>query len=492
MTTATSHVELRPGAYADSVALLQVSRTLQQQPGVAAAQVAMATPLNVDVLTQMGFEVPAGATPNDMVVAVRLTDDAGPDALAQTHAAMESALATRTESATEEQAPPRTTATALRSAPDDALVLVSVPGGNALVEAMDAVEAGRDVMIFSDNMPLDHELALKRAAADRGVLVMGPDCGTSVLGGIGLGFANTTEPGPVALVAASGTGAQQLLCLLDHAGVGVTHALGVGGRDLSAQVRGLSTRAALARLDADDSVELIVLVSKPPADDVADEILEYAAGLGTPVELAFLGAGRPDLTVACESALTVLGRPVPQWPVREPAAQRSSTGGHLRGLFVGGTLCDEAMLIATAELGPIRSNIPLSAGLELGEGLTADGHTMIDFGDDELTAGRAHPMIDPTLRLEHLARTAADPSTGVLLLDVVLGHAAEPDPAALLAPAIAALSQPVVVSVVGTVADPQGLERQVAALAEAGAQVHLSNAAATRAAVALTLAGGNR
>ncbi len=492
MTTATSHVELRPGAYADSVALLQVSRTVQQVPGVAAAQVAMATPLNVDVLTQMGFEVPAGATPNDMVVAVRLTDDAGDDALASAHAAVETALTTRTESASEEQAPARTTATALRSAPENALVLVSVPGANALVEAMDAVDAGRDVMIFSDNMPLDHELALKRAAAERGVLVMGPDCGTSVLGGIGLGFANTTEPGPVALVAASGTGAQQLLCLLDHAGVGVTHALGVGGRDLSAQVRGLSTRAALARLDADDSVELIVLVSKPPADDVADEIREYAAGLGTPVEFAFLGAGRPDLTAACESALSALGRPVPEWPVREPAAARSSTGGHLRGLFVGGTLCDEAMLIATAELGPIRSNIPLSAGLELDAGLSADGHTMIDFGDDELTAGRAHPMIDPTLRLEHLARTAADPTTGVLLLDVVLGHAAEPDPAALLAPAIAAVAQPVVVSVVGTASDPQGLERQVAALADAGAQVHLSNASATRAAVALTLAGGNR
>ncbi|WP_426244916.1 FdrA family protein [Nocardioides sp. LHG3406-4] len=491
MSTAT-HVELRPGAYADSVALLQVSRTLQQLPGVAAAQVAMATPLNVDVLTQMGFEVPGGATPNDLVVAVRLTDDAGPDALAQAHAAMESALASRTESAAVEQAPPRTTATALRSAPDSALVLVSVPGPNALVEAMDAVEAGCDVMVFSDNMPLDHELALKRAAAQRDVLVMGPDCGTSVIGGVGLGFANTTEPGPVGLVAASGTGAQQLLCLLDHAGVGVTHALGVGGRDLSADVRGLSTRAALARLDADDSVELVVLVSKPPADDVAEEIWEYAAGLGTPVELAFLGAGRHDLTAAAESALRALGREVPTWPVHEPATPRQPTGGHLRGLFVGGTLCDEAMLIATEELGPIRSNIPLSPGLELDAGLTAEGHTMVDFGDDELTAGRAHPMIDPTLRLDHLARTAADPTTGVLLLDVVLGHGAEPDPAALLAPAIAAVSQPVVVSLVGTSADPQGLDRQVEALTDAGAQVHFSNAAATRSAVALTLAGGTR
>ena len=491
-SSSPSHVELRPGAYADSVALLQVSRTLQQLSGVAAAQVAMATPLNVEVLTQMGFEVPEAATANDLVVAVRLTDDAAPDALGRAHAAMEAALAARTESSSVEQAPPRTTASALRSAPADSLVLVSVPGPNALVEAMDAVEAGRDVMVFSDNMPLDDELALKHAAAERGVLVMGPDCGTSVLGGIGLGFANTTEPGPVGLVAASGTGAQQLLCLLDHAGVGVTHALGVGGRDLSAQVRGLSTRAALARLDADGSVELVVLVSKPPADDVATEIRAYADGLATPVELAFLGPGRPDLTAAAEATLRALGRDVPAWPVHEPSTAREPRGGHLRGLFVGGTLCDEAMLVAGAELGPIRSNIPLEAGLEIGPDLTADAHTMVDFGDDDLTAGRAHPMIDPTLRLEHLARAAADPSTGVILMDVVLGHAAEPDPAALLAPAIAATTQPVVVSVVGTSADPQGLDRQVAALVGAGARVHLSNAGAARAAVALTLAGGAR
>ncbi len=290
-------------------------------------------------------------------------------------------------------------------------------------------------------------------------------------------------------MAASGTGCQQLLCLLDHAGVGVTHALGVGGRDLSAAVGGLSTRAALARLDADASVELIVLVSKPPAPEVAADIEAYAARLGTPVELAFLGPGRPDLTAAAESVLRRLGADVPGWPAYLPVTPRAPRGGHLRGLFVGGTLCDEAMLVAAAGLGPIRSNIPLSPELALGPDLTADAHTMVDFGDDALTAGRAHPMIDPTLRLEHLARAAADPSTGVLLLDVVLGHGAEPDPAALLAPALAALAQPVVVAVVGTAHDPQELDRQVRALVDAGAEVHLSNAAATRRAVALTNGG---
>ena len=342
------------GAYADSVALLQVSRTVQGITGVEAAQVAMATPLNLEVLAQMGFTLPAGVTPQEMVVALRLADDAPDSVVDDAEAAIAEALRSRAPSASAEQAPPRTTATALRGT-DDGLVLVSVPGPSALVEAMDAVDAGRDVMVFSDNVPLAHEVALKRAAGERGVLVMGPDCGTAVVGGLGLGFANATSPGPVGLVAASGTGCQQVLCLLDRAGVGVTHALGVGGRDLSAAVGGLSTRTALERLDADASVEVIVLVSKPPAAEVAADIEAYAAGLGTPVELAFLGPGRPDLTAATEAVLRRLGADVPEWPAHLPVHERSSGGGFLRGLFVGGTLCDEAMLVAAAALGPVRS-----------------------------------------------------------------------------------------------------------------------------------------
>jgi len=484
--TDLTHVELRAGAYADSVTLLQVSRTVQGIEGVAAAQVAMATALNIEVLTQMGFAVPADADANAMVVALRLDDES---ALERALAGVDEALrdAGRRNAGPAETAPPRTTATALRGS-TDGIALVSVPGASALVEAMDALDAGHDVMIFSDNVPLEQELALKRTAARRGLLVMGPDCGTAVVGGLGLGFANTVAPGPVGIVAASGTGCQQLLALLDHAGVGVGSALGVGGRDLSADVRGLSTREAMRRLDADPAVELVVVVSKPPAEDVAAEIREYAATLDTPVEFALLGAGQPDLTTAAERVLQRLGRDVPGWPVAGEAA-RATTGTSLRGLFVGGTLCDEAMLIAAASLGPVHSNIPLSPDLALGPDLAAPadgaGHTMVDFGDDALTAGRAHPMIDPTLRLEHLARVAADERTAVVLLDVVLGHGSETDPAAALAPAIAAVRQPVVVAVVGTDADPQGLRRQVAALVDAGAEVHLSNAAATRRAIDL-------
>ena len=460
---ATTHVEVRPGAYADSVTLLQVSKDVAAVPGVDNAQVAMATPLNLDVLASMGFDIPA-TTPNDMVVALKLAEDGD-------------------------------LAVALADSDAD-LALVSVPGEHAFVEAMDALDLGRDVMIFSDNVPLDQEVLLKERAGEQGLLVMGPDCGTAVVGGVGLGFANSTRPGPVGIVAASGTGCQQLMCLLDAAGVGVTAALGVGGRDLSSEVGGRSTREAMRRLDEDPSVELVLVVSKPPAEDVAAELDTYASSLSTPVRFALLGEGQPDLTEAAEQTLEALGAPRPEWQTWGTGTSQPADGGHLRGLFVGGTLCKESLLLATAALGPVHSNIPLSPDLALGTDLVTDGHSMVDFGDDALTAGRAHPMIDPTLRLENLAAVAADPTTAVVLLDVVLGHGAEPDPAAALAPAIRDARQragrdlPVVVACVGTEEDPQQLSRQATALAEAGAEVFLSNAQATRRAIELT--GGTR
>ncbi len=456
----TDHVELRAGAYADSVTLLQVSRQVQDLPGVVTAQVAMATPLNLEVLERLGFEIPADATVNHLVVAVRL-DDAG--ALDDVRSEIDRALTVRRSGGAgpSEEAAPRTTGSALLRTPG-AVVLVSVPGASAAVEAMDALEAGSDVMIFSDHVPVAQERALKAYAAGRGLLVMGPDCGTAVVDGIGLGFADVVSAGPVGIVAASGTGCQQVLALLDRAGVGVSTAYGVGGRDLSAEIGGLSTRTALARLDADPDVELVLLVSKPPAAEVAADLTAYAEGLRTPVVTALLGPGLPDLTAATEEVLRRLGREVPAWPVG--GRVEPGTGSRLQGLFVGGTLQHEAAVLC-AEAG-------------------ADA-VLVDFGDDDYTEGRAHPMIDPSLRLARLAEVAADPSTAVILLDVVLGHGAEDDPAASLAPALAGLRPPVVVSVVGTAHDPQDRDRQVGALVAAGAEVHLSNAGATRRALAL-------
>lgn len=484
------HVELRPGAYADSVALLQVSKDVAAADGVLAAQVAMGTPLNLEVMGNMGFTLPQAA-PNDMVVALRLNSQ---EQLTGALAAVDGALAaTRRQSGTSGDVAvlSRTTASALRRS-EAGMALISVPGPSAAVEAMDAIDAGKDVMIFSDNVPLGQEILLKQAAAQRDVLVMGPDCGTAIVGGVGLGFANTVRPGPVGIVAASGTGCQQLLALLDHAEVGISAALGVGGRDLSSDVGGLSTRQAMRRLDDDPSTQLIVVVSKPPSADVAQEMRDFAATLSTPVQFALLGAGQPDLTAAAESILTTLGRVVPEWPVWGTTAPGGP--GQLRGLFAGGTLCDEAMLIAEAELGAVWSNIPLDGGHRLDPSLEAEGTVMIDFGSDEMTQGRPHPMIDPTIRLDHLATVSANPAVRVILMDVVLGHGADSDPAASLRPVIEAAIETarkdgrelsVIITCVGTSGDAQGLERQAQTLAEAGAEVHLSNARASHRAVSL-------
>jgi FdrA protein len=475
------HVEARPGAYADSVTLMQASTDVRKADGVEAALIAMATGLNLGLLAEMGFGAPPQAGPNDMLIAVRAKDDA---ALAGALAAVATALAPRpaTQGGSAAAQPPRTTAAAARLG-GPGLVLVSVPGRYAFAEAMDALDAGCDVMIFSDNVPVEQEITLKDIAAQRGLLVMGPDCGTAVVGGVGLGFAHTVAAGEIGLVAASGTGAQQVLSLLDAAGAGVSAALGVGGRDLSAAVGGRAARAALAALDDDPATGLIIVVSKPPAPQVAADLRGYAAGLSTPVRFAFVAPGEPDLTAATEAALAAVGRQAPAWP-RWPGPAITPRPGALRGLFAGGTLCTEAMVIASERLGPVRSNVPLRPEWHLGARTPTHGNVMIDFGDDELTVGRAHPMIDQSLRLERLAAEAADPATAAILLDVVLGHGAHPDPASELGPAITAARErsgaAVVVSLIGAAADPQDLPRQARELQAAGAHVFVSNAQAAR------------
>ncbi|GIH90782.1 FdrA family protein [Planobispora siamensis] len=485
-------VQVRTGVYHDSVSLMRVSQAVTGLPGVEVAVVAMATELNLGIAAELGFELPP-AGPADLLVAVRAADPGAADLAAAELDRLLSGLAARTGSPAAAEHPPRTVRAAARLVADPgaagagggpstgaagpgegpqgtpspagasggaALVLVSVPGPYAFAEAMDALDAGLSVMIFSDNVPVEQEVLLKRRASELGLLVMGPDCGTAVVGGAGLGFANVLRPGPVGVVAASGTGAQQVTCLLDLAGVGVGHVLGVGGRDLSAEVGGLSTLRALDALDADPATELIVLISKPPAPEVADAVLQAAGKLSTPVVTAFLGPGRDDLTAAAESVLRALKTEPPAWPSWPAAGEdgRTAAGaatGRLRGIYSGGTLCTEARLVAgTGEF--------------------------TDYGDDEYTRGRAHPMIDPALRLEALA---AVPPGDVALLDVVLGHGADPDPSARLAPAItAAVSRgvPVVVALVGTEGDPQGLAAQARALSAAGARVFASNAQAAR------------
>lgn len=494
-----TRIELRRGAYRDSVTLMQVSQLVASRDGVSAAIVAMATPLNLELYERLDFDPAAAAeaSPNDLLVAVRADDDA---ALTGAMAAVEAQLTAVTAPQAEgfgSAPPPRTVGSALRGG--GSLALISVPGQHAFTEAMDAVRSGISVMLFSDNVPVEQEILLKDAAARSGALVMGPDAGTAMVGGLGLGFANALRPGPVGMVAASGTGAQQVSCLLDAAGVGLTAILGVGGRDLSAAVAGRSTIAAMELLDAHQGTELVVVLSKPPDPAVASRLRAAAAQLHTPALVAFVGRGQPDLTTVTQDVLAAVGAQ-PVWPAEWPAPyDRVPRAGLLRGFFSGGTLCDEAMVIATEQLGPIASNIPLEPDWALGDDLRSAGHLMIDFGDDRLTRGRPHPMIDLSLRIERIAEAAADPACAVLLLDVVLGYGAHPDPAHSLGPVIAQARDragedgrdlAVVVSLIGSAGDPQGRDAVAGALAAGGASVHLSNAAAARAAVALVEGAG--
>jgi FdrA protein len=427
-------VLVRRGAYHDSVTLMQLSR----REGVVAA---MGTPLNLELLADQGFDVEAG--PNDLVIAVRAEDA---EAVV---AEVERALAERGDDDGGGQvgeAAPRSLRSAVRRRPSLSVAALSIPGPHVPYEAFAALEAGLHVFCFSDGVSLADEAALKRRALERGLLFLGADCGTAIVDGVALGFANVVERGPVGIVGASGTGIQQVCCLLDAAGVGISHAIGVGGRDLSAEVGGAMTLRALELLASDPDTEVVVVVSKPPDPEVARRVAEAAP------------AGAIVFADTLEEAAERAAERVGARPARaEERLAGPPVRGTVRGLFCGGTLCEEARRI-------------------VGRG------DFTDFGADELTQGRAHPMIDPSLRLAALAEAAADADVAVLLLDVVLGHAAHPDPATDLAPALQArrAGQHAIVSLCGAAGDPQNLDDQRRRLQAAGAVVTRSNAHAAR------------
>jgi FdrA protein len=433
----TERVIVRRGAYYDSVTLMLVSRA-------AGASVGMATPLNLALLADQGFTIDEDLTPNDLVIAVRADDV---EAVVEAVDRELSAKATASSGPVERPAA-RSLASAARRDPELSLAFLSIPGDHVAHEAAAALAAGLHVFCFSDGVSLEVEAQLKRQALERGLLFMGADCGTAILDGVALGFANAVARGPVGIVGASGTGIQEVTCLLDAAGVGVSHAIGVGGRDLSAEVGGLMMRRGLELLAADEDTRAIVAISKPPDPAVAAAIEETAGATGKPVVLGF------DRTLedAAARAAELVGGSLPAFEAR---LRRPPEPGEVRGLYSGGTLCGEAAAI-------------------VGRG------TFTDFGADEYTQGRAHPMIDPSLRLEHLAAAARDPGVTVLLLDVVLGFGAHPDPAGELAAAIAGIDKHVIVALCGAAGDPQGLDAQRERLEAAGAVVTRSNAHAAR------------
>jgi FdrA protein len=431
--------------YVDSVRLMKVAQTVRGRDDVSACELVMGTPANLE---QLGLSV--DATPADVVIAVD-----GPDEALD---AAERALSQAAEPSGElVEAPPRTLAAA-----EGNVALISVPGEYAALEAHRALTRDMHVFLFSDHVSVEDEIALKRRGADRGLLVMGPECGTAMLGGVGLGFANVVRRGPVGIVAAAGTGAQEASVLLDGAGSGVSEIIGVGGRDLSARVGGIMFRAGMELLAADDETETLLLVSKPP-DAAAVRALGDVDVRGKRVVAAFVGwdGGEAPFDVyptleagacaAAEAGVMPRGDTPPE----------ADGGGELLGLFSGGSLAYEAQTI----LGP--------------------GHRILDLGEEEYTQGRPHPMVDLALRRRMLREKGS--KAGCVLLDVVLGHGSHPDPAGELASTLAELAceRPVIAHVCGTDADPQNAGRQEATLRAAGVHVAPTNAAAARAAKAV-------
>jgi succinyl-CoA synthetase alpha subunit len=462
---------VRHNAYVDSIALLQATAEVLSLPGVIDAAVVMATDLNRELLRDSNLLVDGAdaAGPNDLVIALRAVDEqTARNALAQAET-----LLTRRRTTTDSSARvlPRSLRSAHRAQPEANLAVISVPGAYAAAEARQALADGLHVFLFSDNVSLEDEVQLKQQARDQGLLVMGPDCGTAILNGVGLGFSNAVRSGRIGLVGASGTGLQEVTSLLHQAGDGISHAIGTGGRDLSDAVGGITTLQALQLLRDDPQTDVIVLISKPPGQAVADHILQAAAETGKRVVACLLGAAiEPPHGVEMAGNLYQTARMAAassaQWPGLPsgdlPHIRLREQQRQVRGLFCGGTLCEEA---------------------ELAVGNAPD-HEFVDFGDDQYTRGRAHPMIDPSLRNHAIVEAGGDPRVAVLLLDFILGRGSHPDPAGATLSAIReALSTAaadgrqlaVLAHIVGTDRDPQGLAQQDALLRSVGVQVLGSN-----------------
>jgi succinyl-CoA synthetase alpha subunit len=496
---------------------MALSTQLAETAGVVQASVVMGTPANVEILAATGLMSAGldGAGPNDLLIAVETAyADTLDAALAMAEALLQDASSGASRMISADLAPPRTVTSAVRARTDANIALVSVPGEYAAAEASAALRRGLHVFLFSDNVPIEEEVGLKTFAEERGLLVMGPDCGTALVGGAPLGFANAVRRGSIGIVASSGTGLQEVSSQIHRLGEGVSHALGTGSRDLSAVVGGRSFLAALDALAADADTRVLVLVAKPGSPEVQARVYRRLAEVGKPTVLFFLGqpaAVPPELgvTVAvnlehaarCAVALAH-GEPPPSNDLIELAAVElarrllegmSPAQRRVVGLFAGGTLAQEAAAaIARA----------LRADGEPGSMLDLDGHSILDLGDDAYTRGRPHPLIDARLRNERLVAEAGRGGVALFLLDVILGYGAHPDPAAALGPALdraRAVAKEmgevprVLGALTGTDEDPQGYESQRRAFEALGVSVAPSSSVAALAAglVASTLSAVN-
>jgi FdrA protein len=496
---AVSKVEIRSGAYYDSVILMQLQRAMVDLPDVIDAGAVMGTDANKHILEQSDLLPNEGesAGTDDLLIVVKAeSEEAAVDALSK----VDELLARRSKSVDQEYLP-KSLETAAEMTPGSHWVLISVPGRYAADVARAALDLGKNVFLYSDNVTVEDEIALKKSANESGLLVMGPDCGTAIINGIGLGFANQVRRGPIGLVAASGTGLQAVSVRIHQLGSGLTHALGTGGRDLKADVNALTTRQAIELLNRDPSTKVIVLISKPPATEVAKSIIQKARTMDKPVVINFIGYAAAthnfenlyfasSFDEAARLAVDLATKPENAGLKNDFDISGFQNGQrYLRGLFSGGTLAYETLLILQDLLPGVYSNVPLKEEYRLADSMISQEHSIVDLGEDEFTVGRLHPMMDNDLRIRRLEQEASDPEVAVILLDVVLGHGAHPDPASELAPAIEHAIQAakkegrrldVAAVVVGTDEDPQDMQNQVDQLEAASVRVFTVNAEAAR------------
>jgi succinyl-CoA synthetase alpha subunit len=497
-------------SYYDSALLMLTSREVKTTSGVHDATVAMGTAMNLDLLRSQGFDAAtlAATTPNDLIIAV---DCETAEIAKAAHAAAKQALSRKKTAAAGEGAPaaPTSLAAALRAQADANLAVISLPGVYAAREARKALESGLHVMLFSDNVSLADEIALKALGRCKGLLVMGPDCGTAIINGLPLCFANVVRRGPVGVIGASGTGIQEVTCLIDRAGSGVSQAIGAGGRDLkNEKVGGSTTLTAIEALAGDDDTKVIVIISKPPAKSVAELVVAALERAGKPAVAYFVGAtpearragslvrfaGSLEETAAMAVALAKGKRYAPRAftfseaeidaIVRRETRGLTSSQRYLRGYFTGGTLADEAWIMAHRATGAVHSNNQTDPKFILADPRRSVGHTVVDLGDDAFTVGRPHPMIDPAGRVERMMAERADGKIAVVVVDVVIGYGSHEDPAGALAPAVEAMRAaarrrggylPVIASIIGTDKDPQNFNAQKAKLEAVGCVVMPSN-----------------
>lgn len=496
------HTIIEKNSYHDSIVLMLLTNHLKEIAGVNNVQVMMGTPANKDIFKTGGLATPEldQATPNDMVVVVDVDDEALIDqVVAKSKNYLEEQSQAKEDEGTTERV--RTWDKALEVGKDAPLALISIPGVYAAPEIERALDAGKHVFCFSDNVSIEDEARLKKLAHEKGLLLMGPDCGTGIANGIPLAFANRTRRGEIGIVGASGTGIQEVATTIHKLGGGVTNAIGTGGRDLKAAVDGTTLKDGVALLDQDPSVKVIVVISKPPAKEVRDSVMDLLRAAHKPVVVVFMGE-RPDhheeglyqaytLEETAHLAVDLLNGQQPTAVAEElpvPDVKLAEGQKNIKAYYSGGTLAYEAATMINDTVG-----LNAESGVD-GAILNQDGYEVLDLGDDVYTQGRPHPMIDATVRKQMMTDAGQDPETAVILIDDVLGYGTHDDMAGELAPTIKKViadakaqgrELPVVATIVGTDLDIQDYAGQKKTLEEAGAVVCQSNAQAVKVALAL-------